>query len=186
MRDGFAPGAAQAQADGRALQRLIYSPLIWIVHGATARSLHDHFRDIHELALYRITRAFAACLLLLFTAKVYIFCSWSDLTASWRAIPGYRVLDAVVMPEAFPAWQIASAINAILAWLLYLAADSAIARWKRGSQINEGAIEVMLRWISLARGVLSVYTILCGIYLAASLSGRLDLPPMGTAIRPWQ
>jgi hypothetical protein len=96
------------------------------------------------------------------------------------------LLDAVVMPEAFPAWQIASVVNAILAWLLYFAADSVVARWKRGSRINEKAVEATLRWLSLARGALSVYTIFCSIYLAASLSGRFDLPPMGAGILPWQ
>lgn len=164
---------------------LIYSPLIWIVRGAMARPLRIHLQDVARLAYYRIPRWFALFVLTLLAVKVYIYSAWSDFAPSWRTIPGHRLLDAVVMPEAFPPWQIASVINAILAWALYLVADWAVARWDRGPWINEKLIEVTLRWLALVRGVLSVYTIACGIYLAASLSGRFDLPPMGTCILPW-
>jgi hypothetical protein len=165
---------------------LIYSPLVWVVHSATARPLRDHLQDIHELAVYRISRWFASFVLLLFAAKFYVYFAWGDLGPSWHAIPGHRLLDALVMPKAFPFWQITSAVNAILAWILYLAADWVVARWKRGSRINEKVIAAMLRWISLVRGGLSVYAIVCGIYLAAALSGRFNLPTMGTGIFPWQ
>lgn len=165
---------------------VVYFPLVWIIHSATARSLRDHLQDIHELALYRIQRWFAAFVMLLFAAKAYIYYAWSDLASSWRAIPGHQLLDAVVMPEAFPPWQVVSVINAILAWVLYLAADWLVARWNRGSRVNEKTIDFALRWLSLLRGILSVYTIVCCIYLAASLSGRFELPPMGTGSLPWR
>jgi hypothetical protein len=165
---------------------LIYSPLVWIVHSSTARPIRVHLQDILKLAYYRIQRWFGASVLLLFLAKVYVYRAWDDFAPTWRAIPGHRLLDAIVLPEAFPPWQITSAINAILSWVIYLGADWAVARWNRGSRVNEKIIGVMLRWLSLVRGVLSVYTIICGIYLAASLSGRFGLPPMGTQIVPWR
>lgn len=165
---------------------LVYSPLVWIVRSATATPLIEYLQDIHELVQYRLTRWFAALVLLLFIAKVYIYYAWSDLASSWRFIPGHRLLEAIVMPEAFPPWQVASAVNAILAWVLYIAADRFLVRWRRGSTVSLGAIEVMLRWLSLVRGALSIYTIVCGIYLAASLVDRLGLPAMGARILPWQ
>ncbi len=164
---------------------LIYGPLVWVAHGATRGSLRDRLQDLHGLFYYRLTRAFAVVVLLLFSAKVYVHHAWSELEPYWRAIPGHELLEATVVPEAFPPWQIAVVVNAALAWGLYCAADWVIARWRRGSPIHEQTIETVLHAVSLVRGVLSVYAIACGIYLAASLSGRFDLPPMGTRILPW-
>jgi hypothetical protein len=165
---------------------LIYSPLVWIVHDSTARPIRVHLQDIVTLAYHRIQRWFAAFVLLLAAGKVYVYYSWDDFALTWRATPGHRLLDSVVMPEAFPPWQIASAVNAILAWVLYLVADWITARWNRGLRVKAPGTEMTLRWLSLLRGVLSVYTIFCLIYLAASLSGRFSLPPMGTGILPWR
>lgn len=104
---------------------------------------------------------------------------------SWKAIPGQSLLTTVIAPETFPPWQIASVANALFAWFLYIASDWALARLRLGSKVSEEAVELALRWISLLRGVLSIYTIACCIYLAASLSSRIGLPPMGTGILPW-
>lgn len=165
---------------------LIYSPLVWIVHDSTARTIRVYLQDIVTLAYHRIQRWFAAFVLVLVAVKVYVYYSWDDFVTTWRATPGHRLLDAVVMPQAFPPWQISSAVNAILAWVLYLVADWITARWNRGLSVNAPVIEITLRWLSLLRGVLSVYTIFCLIYLAASLSGRFGLAPMGTGILPWR
>jgi hypothetical protein len=160
---------------------LIYSPLIWIVHSSTARSLRDHLQDIHELVIYRVARRVGLIVLALFAFKL---CVWHS--SLQNEIFGNKFVRAVFMPDAFPAWQIASAANAVLAWALYFAADWVLAYWKRGVRINDWAIEQTLRWLSLGRGILSVYTISCCIYLAASLSGRFGLPRMGTGLLPWR
>jgi hypothetical protein len=165
---------------------LIYSPLVWIVRTATARPLRTHLHDILKLAYYRVARTFALLVILAFVAKAYIYYAWSDLALPWGDIPGSRFLDVVLMPEAFPPWQIASVINALLAWCLYLTVDWVVVRWDQGAHISERVVESILRWLSLVRGLLSVYTIFCSIYLVASLSGRFDLPSMGARILPWR
>jgi hypothetical protein len=51
--------------------------------------------------------------------------------------------------------QRAITINALLTWGLYFLADRAIARFDHGSRINEGIVEVALRWLSLVQGLLA-------------------------------
>lgn len=164
---------------------LIYSPFIWIAHGATARPIRLHLQDIVSLAYYRIGRVLAVFVLILFSAKLCLHFIWNNLDSSWKVILGQSLLDAVVMPERFPPWHIVSVANALLAWFLYVASDWVLARLRRGLRVSENAAELALRVLFLLRGVLSVYTIFCLIYLAASLSGRFDLPPIGTRILPW-
>jgi hypothetical protein len=165
---------------------LIYSPLIWIAHGATARPLGVHLQDILTLAYYRISRWFASLVLVAFAVKVYVYYASDELASWWHIIAGHRLLDAIVAPAAFPGWQIASVTNASLAWTLYVVADWVTMRWHRGARVNKSGVELLVRWVSLIRGMLSVYTIICCIYLVASLSGQLGLPPMGTQILPWR
>src|SRR5678815_5075161 len=120
---------------------LIFSPLVWIAYGATARSARDHLRDIHEVAFYRVARRFAALVLLLFICKTVIHYSWNDLPASWRSVLALKLLEPILAPAAFPPWQLAGAVNALLAWVIYFASDWVLARWKRNSRINERAVE---------------------------------------------
>ena len=46
-------------------------------------------------------------------------------------------------------------------------------------------VEQQARWLTLIRGVLSIYTILCGLYIAASLVPELGWPPLGGKLSPW-
>lgn len=110
---------------------------------------------------------------------------WNDFVTIWPAIPGHRLLDIFVAPRTFWPWQIASIANAIFSWALYIVADWVVTRWERGERVHKKVVELTTRWLSLIRGLLSVYTIFCCVYLAVSLSGRWGLPPMGTGIVPW-
>jgi TIR domain len=165
---------------------VIYSPLIWIAYSSTNRPLRVFVQDIYNLGILKFWRWFGAFLLILFTAKIYINYSWAELSPYWNSIPGHKLLDAIVAPEVFPPWQIACAANSILAINLYFLADWIVNRWNHGLRVNVRVIEAGLRWLALARGVLSLYTIFCSIYLAASLTGRFDIPPMSTSIFPWR
>jgi hypothetical protein len=162
--------------------------LIWIIGEDTDRPLRSRLQEIIKSTHHRIARWVAAFMLALFAAKVYIYSIYSttgDFATSRRVTPGGSPLDAVVMPETFPFWQVAVAVNAILAWSVYLAAEWMAAGWDSGWRISEKKSKVMFYWLSLVRGVLSVYTIGCGTYFAASATEWFGLPPMGVGVLPW-
>ena len=84
-------------------------------------------------------------------------------------------------------WHIASFLNALIAWGLYLFADSLLARHARASESQS-----VKPWIGTAvsvtlfvRGVLSLYTIACVFYITASLAPNIDWPPLESKLFPW-
>ncbi|MFO0761695.1 MAG: hypothetical protein U0359_34955 [Byssovorax sp.] len=152
---------------------IIYSPLVWLAHSTFSDDLHDRLQDLRDLALYRLVRGYSAIVLLALASRLaldLLVPSWPSLWAGHHAAP---ILNAVLAPHALPAWQIAVAINAIMAWTLYLYADWALARYTRSRPPNEARVEAVIRGGWLIRGALSIYVIGNGIRAAASLAGVL-------------
>ena len=44
---------------------------------------------------------------------------------------------------------------------------------------------IIMAWIAGLRGVFSIYTIACGLYIAASLIPKLAWPELGSQLVPW-
>ena len=99
--------------------------------------------------------------------------------------PAADLLNAYLAPLEMPRWHIAAAINSVLAWVLFFMADSAVARYQREVPVNEVRLNVLVRSMALIRGVLTLYTVATGLYIAASLVEKWGLPPIGKKWFPW-
>lgn len=165
---------------------LVYWPFMLIFHVSRAetRTLRVHLRDILSRLFYRLGRYLAVLVWLLFIAKTVIYLSWNESASWWWCtLPGRRLLDAFVMPAAFPPWQIAIVISAAIVWPVYVAAEWFDSRLDDGSQVRENIIRPVLHVQAIVQWFLCSYVILCWIYILASLSGLV--PSMGTRILPW-
>jgi hypothetical protein len=163
----------------------VWSPIIWTVRRAFRPTLVAALRELRTLALHRVVRNWSLIVLGLLLAKSIVFQLGPGVTGECRGWVRADVCENVVVPGAFPAWQIAAAFNAILAWVLYLLADGALHAMRNGRLPYEGFLDGLFKASRVVRGILSSYTIACSIYLAAYLSRAWDFPPLGTKLWPW-
>jgi len=164
---------------------LVHSPLIWIVHGAFKSHLRERLEEIRELVRYRLMRLYSAAVLVFFLSKVLLFSMWSSIAEWWNNTPPAEFLNAYLAPLEIPRWHIAAAVNSLLAWVLFFMADHAVARYKREAEVNEGRLDTIVQSVTLIRGILTLYTIGTGLYIAASLVEKWGLPPIGEKWFPW-
>lgn len=164
---------------------LIYSPLVWLLQTSLNRDVLSTLRSIANLAMHRAIRVYAAVILLLLTAKACALYLVLPGNASRVQMLKAAFCSAVIVPNDFPPWQVASAFNAALTWISYWATDAVLHRiaYRRGA--FNAVVERYFRALWFLLGFLSIYTIACGIYLAAYLSGHWSLPSRGVRVTPW-
>lgn len=164
---------------------LFFSPFIYMVHTSFAGNPEDLFQDIKDLAYQKLMRAYAAVVLLISAVKLYVMVTWESLAAQWKQIPGEQFLSSYFVPESFQYWQIASVINAILTWVVFLMADFALSRLKRESKIIPGWISGLCQTMWFVRGALSLYSIAIVLYITMELTPKVNWPPIEHKLFPW-
>ena len=166
---------------------LIYSPLIYVVHSSYLRDPYEMLRDVHELALHRRMRIYSGFVLLMFASKLYLYVSWYQLSDRWQSIPSIEMINAFVVPDAVAPWHLAAVINALLTWFLFFYADYIVTRHRRSPEkaVDRLWVGNFFGTIWFVRGILSVYTISCVLYISASLLPTVHWPPLGPSLFPW-
>ena len=74
-----------------------------------------------------------------------------------------------MIPAQFTPWQIAMATNAMMTFLALWYADAALARVS----------------LTFVRGILSIYTVFCGLYITMVAAFQLPWSPLGSKFLPW-
>jgi hypothetical protein len=169
---------------------LIYSPLVWLLQSSLNASVLSALRSVVRLAMHKAIRVYAAVVFGLVAFKVAAFYAVAPWSARCAQLLKPEFCAEVIMPDALPWWQVAGALNAGLAWVAYWAADAVLQRFEgkraEGARAEFGpALEGAFRFFWFIRSALSIYTIACTIYLAAQLTGRWGLPPLGAKLVPW-
>ena len=166
---------------------LIYSPLIYIVHGSLGSPIEQLLRDIRDIAIHRAMRIYAAFVLVVFAAKFYLYVSWNQLAENWNAIPGVDIINAYLLPEEVAPWHIASCSIAALTWATFFYVDFVLSRQSRTS--GDSAIPLWsgyaIQLVWMFRGILSLYSICCVMYITVSLLPEVEWPPLGSNLCPW-
>jgi hypothetical protein len=124
--------------------------------------------------VYKFSRVLAAFAILLFVGKVAIFIAVYNITKTVAAPVIGTVLERYVEPETLPAWQIASAINAVLTWWIFFYSQRYLLEPDWSGRVV--SVDNFYRITFTVRNVLSVYTSLCLLYITASISGHIRFP----------
>jgi hypothetical protein len=166
---------------------LVYSPLIYVARSSFSGSIREKLQDLRELALHRIARYYAAFVVLLFGAKMFVFFAWAEMASEWARLPARTLIEAYVVPREIPPWQLASFVAALLAWALFFIADFTVVRLSRtdGWTTVPSRVAHLTQSLLFIRGVLGIYSIVCVLYISASLVPELAWPPLGSKLFPW-
>lgn len=164
---------------------LIWSPLLWIISSAQFRGpLKFCLDDIRQASMYNIMRAYSLMVLLLFLGKIIILIGPQAVIMNSDFRP---LLEPLIEPARLPLWQVASALSAVLAWVIYVIADYHLRAIERKS--SHTASEISIKWqlgvLNVTRTCLALYTIACTLYIAWKISADLQWPFVEFVLFPW-
>lgn len=165
---------------------VIWSPLIWVF-----RPLHDQkeifdvFHRITSKRLYKVGLVYSLIVVFALLSKLYLYMAWNDLAAYWNRIPAVEILNEFVVPKSLPWWQVASGVNAILAWVIFLMADWYLPPPDKKPDAPRELLKLIYNSLTIFRNTLSVYSGACSLYLAIQVGTNSRLPPLGSHLFPW-
>ena len=170
---------------------MIYSPLIYLVAIAfptNDETLRERLSDLVSDPLAKLLRIYAILILLLFSVKMVIHIGWNSLADSWNSMWLSRYIDVYMIPEKVPRWQVASAMNSIITIALFFFGSKAIVKLDRG-RWRELVVERIVGWAIFVRELLSIYTVVCLLYITVVESNLFDYLArirFGTSWFPWE
>ena len=150
-----------------------YLPLIWTVQSGRSaiRNPRRQLKLIRNSGAARIGRVLAIIAVTIVILKIWapsIIDAAADLL---RPVAETQVnerltdlSDRLISAGSIPFWQLASAINGLIAWALYLATDWLLATPpQKATDVGR-----LLAMTFIVRRILSAYAIACTVYILAS------------------
>lgn len=150
---------------------VIYHPLAYLIETSFFTDPRELLENICEVKLSKMQRAIALGTLVAFGAKIVVYSAWRSLPDRWADIPFFDFVNAVIVPDSIPRWQVAGVVNGVLAFVIYFMADKQL----RSNPDSATSI----RLIQFVRSLLSVYTIVCLVLILIQHRDSIQLPPLG-------
>jgi len=163
---------------------MVWIPLVWII---PKLELDERFsialERINKTSLGRLRMLGSSILLAAFASKLLVY----DGAFRLREFTGNLgiIISDYVAPYALPRWQVASAVNAVLALFLYFWASDQILRLKYHANAGTLVQKRILIACRTVAAILSCYTLSCLVYLAIKRAQFFNLPPLGDKWFPW-
>ena len=167
---------------------LVYSPLLWVLFVASRKipDVQIALDRIRRSDLSRIITAYSVIILAALASKLAMMVIWDGFADWWAQTPLGNILAIYVAPAEVPLWQVAAAINAIVAISLFVFAGAALMRFGAPDEWPHKRIEVVVRSLVVVRSSLTLYTIACTLYITLEAAKEWDLPALGMKLFPWQ
>ena len=94
-------------------------------------------------------------------------------------------LTRLADPLHLPLWQVAAAINALLALIFFLHADQVLLAQGTSEAWSEVWVRREYAVFQAVRATLSVYVIFCTFYITAAVAWQTEWPPIRFVLFPW-
>ncbi len=166
---------------------IIWFPLLWALRpvGPSDEPLKVRLRLFERSDLFRIVLFVSGAALLLLASKLILWNELAQASNTWNESIGGRILTIHVAPGVIEWWQLATALNSVIAIGLWLYVRSCLRHDEAGVPRRETVVEPLLAWSLFVRRLLTTYTILCVGYLYLREAVTWQLPPLGGKLFPW-
>jgi hypothetical protein len=166
---------------------VLWLPLTWIVIRAQPKTeLVTRFKVTLRTAWFKFMLAYSTFALLGFAAKLVLLVGvWQFANLDWLGPLGVAV-TRLVAPLELPLWQVAGALNALLAWVFFFRADQHVQAQGTVEAWPEAWIGREYAAFQALRTTLSLYVIACTFYITAAVSWRTEWPAIRIVLFPWE
>jgi hypothetical protein len=167
---------------------ILWLPLLWLIYqsrpGESVINRMDY--QIHT-PWYIMILMYSGFVVLGGALKIALY------IGVWRFInlqsfgPVGELATRLVAPTELPGWQIASFINALLAWAFgFWAVPQLRAHVKHSTEArSEASLRREYTGFQAVRTTLSLYSIACTFYIAASTAWQTEWPGIRFVLFPW-
>lgn len=138
-----------------------------------------------ETALFKLVLAWSLIVLVGFAWKLGVWYKIADFAGADGLGEVGKWLTAMAAPLELSGWQVAAAINSLLAWGLFFRADGLIKQRANGLEVSTTAVAREWAFFQTIRTTLSLYTIACTVYITAAVAWSIDWPPVRFILVPW-
>jgi hypothetical protein len=164
----------------------LWLPLLWVIRQSRpGPEAMDRIELNTAQPWTKLVLTYSIFVILGFTLKlVLLYEVWRFENLSWLGPLGI-LATRLVAPAELPLWQVAAALNGVLAWAYFsLARRHVLARNKPTEAWPEGWIEREYVAFQAARTTLSLYAIACTFYIAAATAWQTRWPPIHFILFP--
>jgi hypothetical protein len=165
---------------------IFWLPLLWIVRNARVpRRPYDQIHADLQDPLKKALLVYSGCTAVAFIAKLWLLFAATNLPSlAWLGPIGTLTIQ-LVDPPNLPLWQIASALNAIIAWGFFFRGSRLYLTRHLADAPSETWVQREYAIIRGVRTILSVYTIFCTLYIGAVVAWHIDWPSIHILVFPW-
>jgi len=164
---------------------VLWLPLIWIVVQSRSRDIYARLTILTQSNWARIMLAYSLLVLLTFAGKLaLLFGYWQLPSLSYFGPPGIAATQ-LIDPVALPLWQVAAAVNAVLAWTFYFHSDMHLVARGTGEAWPEKWIRFEYTSITAIRNAITLYCVICTFYITAAVAWNTQWPTVRFILFPW-
>ncbi len=164
---------------------ILWLPLLWIVVQANpGLRVIDRIRLSVGTALSRVILVYSTFTLVFFVVKLTpLLAAWWVFNLNWLGPLGV-FLTRMVAPFELPLWQVASGLNALLAWAFFFRANRHLVAQGTTEEWPERRLQCEYVTFQAIRTTLSVYAIICTFYIGAATAFESEWPPVRFILFP--
>lgn len=151
---------------------LAYVPFVWVAH-ATLRSkftVKTRLERFTKGELEKLRRGVSYIVLATLVAKGALFIGWIEEQDFVSKFPSKKILTELVIPNAWPWWQITFGADALLTFVLLVYADIALSRIEGQQPWREELVMTTVAAVSFLRATLGLATISHFFYIALQVA----------------
>jgi hypothetical protein len=167
---------------------IVWLPILWIIPHFTARTpLKKRLTMLNRSSWGRLVALFSTMTLLLIITKLIAFRYFLPAEEWWDVLNVIPLVYDFLQPYSFPIWQVAIAINSLLAIAMFFVASNYLILLEDSNddQVDFEDVDFLTRIGAVGRAALSLYTISCILYIVTSQIEHLHLPRIGSEVFPW-
>lgn len=154
---------------------MIYMPLIWLVEaGRLSPNLREALDDYQASDLRRIGTLMSLGYIAALVVKVILLMTVAEFVEWWDGNRALQFLKIYIVPHQVPLWQIASALNAVLAIILWVYARHVLRLIGKKKGQTEGRVRAVWQTAKAITVVLALYSIACTVIITCKEGHLVD------------
>ncbi len=163
---------------------IIYLPLLWIVRISMGGDVRSRMEEIKDLSFHKLRRWFGFLIIIFLVSKLLLAKLWDNANHLWLSNDAYGFVSLFIAPLEIPRWQIASATNGLIVWMIFFIAEFALHNANRNNLpvISKG-YDVAVRVLWFLGCILTLYTLSILLYNAGTI--QWGFIPIGEDWFPW-